>query len=534
MGLALLFGLAGAKVLNANEECHQHKGVTMRTITIESGAIQGISAGEGVVEYRGVPYAAAPVGDLRYLGPQPVKSWSGVRVMDRYGTPTWQEINPLIGVTEMGDDCLNLNIWVPEGDGPFPVMVWIHGGGFTNGTPSQLLYNGAALARSQQVIVVNMSYRLGVWGFGNFSAIAPEMPQETNLGLRDMLAALRWVQTNIEAFYGDPNSVTVFGESAGGFAVASLLAMPSAQGLFHKAIVQSGAGDMVLSQEASQEVAALVFAELESQGSAEDTLLGAAPKAMVKAQRAALKIPVPRGLRTTTPQYGMPFLPVIDDILPELPVAAIARGSAQHIPLLAGTCREEWNLFQYAPPFNGGVSITDMQQLTEDDILRRFKRVLPGHGEEAFAAYQAWVTPHPQRALTDYYTAMESDRIFRVPTERLLTAHAKAGGNTWGFEFTWDENGFGIPLGAFHVMDVPFVFGLTDTPIGKMFTGGSAAAAELAARVGQAWGEFAHTGEVNWPQWQNGTLMQFDQVPSQAVYLSKERLALWQDIIPEP
>src|SRR5699024_9687718 len=290
------------------------------------------------------------------------------------------------------------NMWVPEGEGPFPVMVWIHGGGFTNGTPSQLLYNGAALARSQQVSVVNIRYRWGVWGFGNCKAIAPEMPQESNLGLRDMLAALRWVQTNIDAFYGDPNSVTVFGESAGGFAVASLLAMPSAQGLFHKAIVQSGAGDMALSEAASQQVAELVFNALEGEGSSEDILLRATPKAMVKAQRAALKVPVTRGLRTTTPQYGMPFLPVIDGLLPELPVTAIAKGAAQNIPLLAGTCREEWNLFQYAPPFNGGVSLAEMKQLTEEDILRRFVRVLREHGEQAFAAYKTWVQPHKDRA----------------------------------------------------------------------------------------------------------------------------------------
>lgn len=507
----------------------------MRTITIDSGLIQGIPAGDGVVEYRGVPYAAAPTGEARFLGPQPVAPWQGVKVMDRYGTPTWQEVNPLIGVNSIGEDCLSLNLWVPEGEGPFPVMVWIHGGGFTNGTPSQLLYNGAELARAQGVIVVNISYRLGVWGFGNFKRIAPTMPQESNLGLRDMLAALRWVQTNIHAFYGDPNSVTVFGESAGGFAVASLLAMPSAQGLFHKAIVQSGAGDMVLSQDSSQEVAELVVAGLEGAGSAEERLLKAAPKAIVKAQRAALKVPVARGLRQSTPQYGMPFLPVIDDLLPEMPVVAIAKGTAKHIPLMAGTCREEWNLFQYAPPFNGGVSLEEMRQLTLEDIARRFARVLPEHGEQLFAAYQEWVTPHSGRALTDYYTAMESDRIFRIPTERLLSAHRAAGGNTWGFEFTWGENGFGMPLGAFHVMDVPFVFGITSTPIGKMFTGGSAAAAELAAQTGQIWADFARTGEASWAPWQEqGTVMQFDATLSEQPYMDEARLAAWADIIPRP
>lgn len=505
----------------------------MRIITTSVGAMQGIPAGEDVVEYRGIPYAAAPFGDLRFLGPQPVKPWQGVRTMDKYGTPTWQEVNPLIGVNTIGEDCLNLNIWVPKGEGPFPVMVWIHGGGFTNGTPSQLLYNGEALARSQQVIVVNISYRLGIWGFGNFKALAPEMPQESNLGLRDMLAALRWVQNNIEAFYGDPNSVTVFGESAGGFAVASLLAMPRAQGLFHKAIVQSGAGDMVLSQQESQRVAELVVAELEGDGSAEEKLLKATPKAMVKAQRVALKIPVARGLRATTPQYGMPFLPVIDELLPEIPVVAIAKGAAKHIPMLAGTCREEWNLFQYAPPFNGGIGIDELKKLTLDDIRRRFVRVLPEHGDFVFSAYQKWIEPHPKRSLADYYTAMESDRIFRVPTQHLLTAHAMAGGDTWGFEFVWDKNGFGMPLGAFHVMDVPFVFNITQTPVGKMFTSGSEAAVKLASQVGNIWGEFARTGKAHWVSWpESGKVMQLGEALKEAPYLDDARLALWADIIP--
>lgn len=507
----------------------------MQVIEIETGRLQGIPAGDDVVEYRGVPYAAAPTGENRFRRPQPVVPWAGVKTMDKYGPPVWQEINPLIGVNEIGEDCLTLNIWVPEGEGPFPVMVWLHGGGFTNGTPSQLLYNAEQLARSQQVIVVNVGYRLGAWGFAYFKEIAPELPFDSNLGLRDQVAALQWVQRNIAAFNGDEQCVTIFGESAGGFAVASLLASPEARGLFHRAIVQSGAGDMVLSQAEATRVATIVVDALPGAGSAAEKLLAASPIEIVRAQREVMKIPVARGLRDTTPQYGMPFLPVLDEFLPNIPVEAIANGEAKNIPLLAGTCHDEWNLFQYAPPFNGGVAVSDMQALTPADIERRFKRVLPTHGLKLFTAYQQMVTPHESRALTDWYTAMESDRVFRIPTERLLTAHANTGGNSWGYEFHWSENGFGMPLGAFHVMDVPFVFGITDTPIGKMFTGGSDAARELASVVQDIWGTFAKQGEAFWPSWQPSkqNVVTLGRNVGEGVLFDPERLALWDDVIPK-
>ncbi|HLR17839.1 MAG TPA: carboxylesterase family protein [Alcanivoracaceae bacterium] len=507
----------------------------MQVIDLDTGSIQGIPAGENVIEYRGIPFAAAPIGENRFKRPQPVEPWSGVQTMDSYGLPAWQEINPLIGVTELSEGALTLNVWAPKGDGPFPVMVWLHGGGFTNGTPSQLLYNGEQLARSQQVIVVNVSYRLGAWGFGYFGELAPELPFDSNLGLRDQIAALEWVQRNIAAFGGDKHKVTLFGESAGGFAVASLLAAPQAKGLFHRAVVQSGAADMVLSQQEATRIAEIIVSALPGDGSAAEKLLQATPKEIVRAQREVMKIPVERGMRTTTPQYGMPFLPVIDEFLPEKPIDAIASGAAKNIPLLAGTCHEEWNLFQYVPPFNGGIAMADLQALTEEDIKRRFKRVLPEHGEALFAAYQKIVEPHAKRALTDWYTAMESDRIFRVPTERLLSAQQQAGGQCWGYELLWSENGFGLPLGAFHVMDVPFVFGITDTPIGKMFTGGTVEAKALSDRVQKIWGNFAHHGAAEWDEWHPNqqNVMGLDKKVAETVLFQQERLMLWDEVIPK-
>ncbi len=508
----------------------------MTAVQLDSGRITGLRRDDGVTEYRGIPFAAPPVGALRFRAPQPVPGWDGERACDRTALPAWQEKNPVMGVEAIGDDCLALNVWVPEGDGPFPVMVWLHGGGYVAGSPSQLLYHGARLAASQRVIVVNAAYRLGVWGYGWFRDIAPSLESDSNLGLRDQVAALAWVQRNAGAFGGDPSQVTVFGESAGGFSVATLLATPAADGLFQRAIVQSGAADMVLMPAEAARVTALMCEALPGDGDIAERLLAAEPRAIVRAQRAALKTAVQRGLRDTTPQYGMVFMPVVDgDLLPRSPIEAIAAGCARDRALLAGTCRDEYHLFQYAAPFNGGQTIDALRALDDDAILSRFRRALPQHGERAFEVYREAVTPDPARSHLDWFSSMESDRLFRVPTQRLLDAHHAAGGEAWGYEFTWEVSIFGVPLGACHVVDVPFVFGITDTPVGQLFTGGGEEAATLSQRVQQCWGNFARGGSPGWDAWgEAGEAHHFGREAGSGPLLDPARAALWADIIPTP
>ncbi|MBZ2187771.1 carboxylesterase family protein [Alcanivorax sp. JB21] len=510
----------------------------MTVVETESGKVSGLP-GKGCMAYRGIPFAAPASGALRFRAPQPVPPWQGVRAADRFAVATWQEKNPLMGVEEIGDDCLAVNIWVPEGEGPFPVMVWFHGGGYLAGSPSQLLYNGEQLARTQNVIVVNAAYRLGAWGYGWFADLAPSLEADGNLGLRDQVAALAWVQRNIGAFGGDPAAVTIFGESAGAFSVATLLATPSASALFHRAILQSGAGDMVLSPDEASRVAEMLVAALPGDGNAADKLRQASPKDVVRAQRSAVKTAVQRGLRSSTPQFGMTFLPVVDgDLLPEVPVNAIAAGCARDKILLAGTCRDEWHLFQYAAPFNGGASMQQLRALGDDDIQRRFQRALPAHGEAALAAYQREVTPHAERSKLDWLSAMETDRVFRVPTRRLLDAQVAAGGSAWGFEFTWEVSAFGVPLGACHVSDVPFVFGITDTPVGQLFTGGGEAAAALSQAVQTIWGGFAAGKAPGWADWaSSGQVRLLGRESGMADYPGWQNTALpalWDEIIDSP
>jgi para-nitrobenzyl esterase len=236
IGVASALTLIGAQAVAA----------TPTQVRIDSGSIEG-AVNDGVLSFKGIPFAAPPLGNLRWRPPQPVQTWEGVREAKEYGHDCMQKPFPGDAAplgNEPGEDCLTLNVWRPAGKvKKLPVMVWIYGGGFVNGGSSPAVYSGAQFAK-QNVAFVSFNYRLGRFGFFGFPALTQEFPDELkgNYGYMDQLAALQWVQRNIAAFGGDPNNVTVFGESAGGGSVHMLLTSPLAQGLFHKAIVQSGGG----------------------------------------------------------------------------------------------------------------------------------------------------------------------------------------------------------------------------------------------------------------------------------------------------
>lgn len=505
------------------------------TAEIRQGHYEGLHH-KGVIEYRGIPYAQAPVGERRFKAPLPLPDSCDHFRADQFPLASLQMNNPIMGVNESSQDCLYLNIWRPEGEGPFPVMVWFHGGGYLSGSISQALYNGAALARSQQVVVVNAAYRLGALGFADFSSVAPDLEAVTNAGVRDQVAALRWVSDNIEAFAGDPDAVTVFGESAGGFSVCSLLACPAASDLFHSAIVQSGAADFALCREEAAKVASAMVAALPGEGSARSRLQDCSDRDWIRAQNATVKVLVNRGLRSSTPQFAMNFLPVVDgELLPELPIDAIAKGAARDKRLLAGVCADEYTFFQYGGVLAGQTTMASLREIDEAELLRRFERGLPGQGEAANAYYRETVSPHPQRCELDRLAAMESDRLFRVPTLRLLDAQSGQNADCWGFQFTWPSTPFGLPLGACHVVDIPFVFGVTDTPAGVYFTGGGDEARALSEQVMAVWGRFAHGEDPAWPRWEDARqVQQFGPGEALSQLLDPAGEALWERIIPLP
>jgi para-nitrobenzyl esterase len=318
-------------------------------VAIDTGALEGLDSA-GVMVFRGIPYAAPPVGDLRWRPPQPPKRWTGVRPASQLGHNCVQhrpydDINPFTaGVSE---DCLNLNVWTNSLDAKAPrrpVLVWIHGGGFWAGFGGEERHNGAPLAK-KGAVVVTLNYRLGPFGFLAHPALAAESPNHAagNYGLLDQIAALHWVQRNIAHFGGDPSRVTIFGESAGGFSVGSLLASPLAKGLFQRAILESGTGvgGGVSSRDDAQATALRFADSLGVHGA------GAAAAARLRALN-------PDTVLAASLHLGPPgapaFYPVVDGwVLPHAVDSTLASGAANLVAVIAGTNRDEGDEWMGAP-----------------------------------------------------------------------------------------------------------------------------------------------------------------------------------------
>ena len=467
-------------------------------VSTRSGHVAGLARGE-VELFRGIRYARPLTPDRRVAAPEPVGSWQGVLDASRWAPAAPQEDVPVMGVGATGEDCLALNIWRPlRRQGPLPVMVWIHGGGFATGASHQALYEASALARDNGVIVVSLNYRLGILGFG-YWAEQGVPGAVTNAGLRDQLLALEWVRDHIADFGGDPGNVTLFGESAGGMSIACLLAAPSARGLFHRAIIQSGSADHVV---APAEAARITRRFAEAAGGDAAACLRGDLAGIVRAQRACFATTVNRGRHERpVPQFGMTLMPVFgDDVLPAHPLEAMALGASADLPLLLGTTVDEWTLFYLTPQAMGR---GDARPEPDEARLRHeFERVLPGRGEALLPAYRALLpaaTPG-----SEVFCAYETDRMFRIPTARLAEARFGAPAPTWHYLFDW-PCAWNRRLKACHVMEVPFVFGITDQPTGQFFTGGGEAAAALSAQVRAAWTAFARgaaPAAPGWPAWE--------------------------------
>lgn len=469
--------------------------------TTRLGVIAGTTR-DGVDIFRGIPYAKALSGLGRIRAPEPVTAWEGVLQATQWAPAAPQEDIPLMGVGATGDNCLALNIWRPGATAPdagLPVMVWIHGGGFVTGASNQALYEASTLAKENGVIVVSLNYRLGILGFGDWSAW-PALGGVSNAGLRDQLLALQWVREHIASFGGDPANVTVFGESAGGMSIACLLASPQAKGLFRRAILQSGSPDhVVTASESARMTQRFADAAAEVAGDVAACLQGDLA-GIIKAQRACFSTTVNRGLhREPVTQFGMTLLPVIgDDVLPAHPLQALQAGVAADIPVLLGTTLDEWNLFYLAPQAMGRG-----QARPEPDAERlqhEFERTLPGRGAAMLAQYRALM---PEAAGSEVFCAYETDRMFRIPTLRLAEARFTAAAPTFHYLFEW-PCAWDKRLKSCHVMELPFVFGIIDRPTGQFFTGGGDEARRLSAEVRQAWTAFAR-GETpaasGWPAW---------------------------------
>ena len=458
------------------------------------GRIQG-SSEDGLHVFRGIPYAAPPVGELRFRAPQPHPGWDSVRDATEFGAIPLQEgmdaldaILPSVPQPQ-SEDCLFVNVWTPGIDqAARPVMVWIYGGAFTLGSGSEPMYSGANLSRRGDVVVVTMNYRLGVMGFLDEQALG-----ETNFGMRDMVAALRWVRDNIAAFGGDPNNVTIFGESAGGAAVACLLVSPEARGLVHRAIGMSTAGDHGILFEGTVPTTEQLYAQL-GIDQADPDLLRRLPAADLLTAQAAVEAAAFGDLSEMW-SVRLPFGPAIDGtFLTQPPLASAASASAASgIPLLSGNPDEEMKLIRAMMP---------PETLNEADVMARLVQI-PGGAERVYESYRSARADRDESSTPDeILDAIASDYLEIMPSLRFADAWSRGGAPTYGYTLDWKSPLNDGVLGSCHALDVPFAFG--NHGVAADFAGSGPEADELANTMMDVWARFARTGtpSIDGLEWQ--------------------------------
>jgi para-nitrobenzyl esterase len=482
-----------------------------KIVTVTGGRVRGARRGD-LWTFSGIPYAQAPEGGLRWRPPQPPIPWDGVRPASSFGPIAPQSVSAP-GITNPADpdaselqseDCLSLNIWtpavpdepdaVPSAPGR-PVMVWIHGGGYTGGSGSNFIYRGGELARHGDVVVVTCNYRLGALGFLGHRALGDPDGFIGNWGLHDQVAALGWVRDHIALFGGDAANVTVFGESAGGFSVSALMGAPGAAGLFRRAIVESGGVHVHTVEEAERAADRLVAA----------LGLEACDRATLESVPAADLVAATEVIAKRIPDPGMiplPLLPVVDgSFLPQHPLLAVEQGAATGVDLLIGTNKDELTLFGLGDP--------TLLQLDAASVPFLVEHAVPDmpSGELIETYRQARLDRSEGVEPRDLWWAMGTDDVFRWRSLQLAAAQGAQGARTYVYLFEWESPAFGGILGSCHALEVPFVFGAVRHPAVQLFTGGGPEVETLSSLMQESWLAFAHTGDPShpdlgpWPTW---------------------------------
>ncbi|WP_049566418.1 carboxylesterase/lipase family protein [Streptomyces sp. SBT349] len=469
---------------------------------IATGVVEG-ELMDGIAVFRGIPFAAPPVGANRFTEPRPARSWDGVRTLAEFGS-----VPPQHGRDSKDDDWLNLAVWTPDpGAGRLPVIVWISGGAYLQCSTANPYHDGRILAASG-VVVVSMNYRVGAEGWAHI----PGYPD--NRGLLDQVAALRWVKDNVAAFGGDPDNVTVFGQSSGAGSVAALLVMPRAVGLFDRAIMQSLPGTYFTPELAAQ-VTRCVVAELGPDLDAE-RLVEVGPRRLMAAvtemsERLLPTMGVHWGPVAYTPT---PFSPVVDgEILPVTPWEGLAAGSAAHrVPILLGHVRDEGRLLAtQGGPADDGAADQMIGSLAPTVQAHRYHADFPG-----LAAAELW-----EVALGDW--------LLRMPTLHLAEAARAGGAQVWFSELCW---GYG-PEGAWHTLDALLVFGSADI-FGEVTEAGPKAVQRhhaLSELMRREYVAFAATGDPGWPRFDpsDRATRIYATSPSVAAYPEQKSRAIWRN-----
>ena len=484
------------------------------------GDVRG-SVADGVNTFKGIPYAAPPFGANRLRPPQPVTPWSGVRDAITYGpkspqVPYPQEIDVFIPeLTVPGEDCLNLNIWSADlGSSSQPVMVWIPGGMFEfHATGASPWYDGSRFARDG-IVCVTINYRVGAEGFLYLDG------GNVNRGLLDQVAALEWVRENIAAFGGDPDNVTIFGESAGALSIGTLLSMPRAEGLFHRAIAQSGAAHHVSSAASAKRVALHLAEKLGVDAIREE--IAEIPVDRLLSAQAALRTdllahPDPQRWGREVVTSMLPWQPVVDgDIIPAPPIDRIVAGAGAGIDLIVGTNTDENRMFLVP---GGAIEQVNAQVLAIAVAAYR----LPV--EATLGSYRE---AHPGASAGDLLAVIQTDWYWRIPAIRLADAHAKSASATYMYEFAWRSPKFNGVLGACHALEIPFVFDTLGERTELLW--GMDPPQQLADVMHAGWVAFATDGDCGWPKYDlnRRATMRFDTTSEVVEDPRSAERALWE------
>ena len=488
-------------------------------VETQSGRVGGYRH-DGIATFKGIPYAASTAGQARFLPPQPVAPWTGVRSSRYYGhvcpqpartgwdndmeafLMRWDDGQP-------GEDCLRLNLWTPDPDGKRrPVMVWLHGGGFTAGSGQELpAYDGENLARKGDLVLVSVNHRLGPLGFLDMSAAGPQFAQSANAGMLDLVAALQWVRDNIAAFGGDPGNVTIFGQSGGGSKVTTLMGMPSAAGLFHKAIVQSGSMKLSATPEDTRRSFRAVLNEFDLNEATAQRLQQVSAAELIARSNRALAIASGGGGPGFPPGIAgrrrLGWSPSVEGgVLPEAPFGDSAPAMAAKIPMIIGNTKDEWGL-NYA---------RDQADMTEAQLVANLTPIFGDRTNSVIAAFRAefpGLTP-AQAMGTIVSMPMRNNALDQVAQKQ-----RQGGAAVYSYWFRWETPILGAMPRAFHCSDLPHCFANAERC--GTTTGNTPEAREVSNRMSQAWINFARTGNPSqpglaWPPYEPDTVatMVFD------------------------
>jgi para-nitrobenzyl esterase len=464
------------------------------------GKIRGVD-NNGIKVFKGIPYGASTAGANRFMPPAEAADWSGVRDALAYGHSAPQRDPaappPPPGAITIsgnnlpaeGEDCLVLNVWTPA-VGPAaassrkrPVMFWCHGGGFATGSGSSPDNDGTNLAIRGDVVVVTINHRLNVLGFANLSAFSDDFAASGDAGMLDIVQALKWVRANIFQFGGDPNTVTIFGQSGGGRKVETLLAMPSAKGLFHRAIIESGAAVKVVDRDAAVRDSEQLLAKLGIDRKNVRALQQLPVEKIMAAYFAVVK-----DNPDVDPSLGG-FSPTMDGkILPQHPFYPNASPVSAGVPVMIGNTRTEMTLFSLNDPSAFSQS--------DEDMRKRISGLLGDHAPSMIDLYRKL---NPGASPSDIYFLIASDYRYGIPTIVAAQRRAALGkAPVYLYYFTWETPVQGGRLKSPHTMEIPFAF--DNVKISARMTGGGADAMALANKVSDAWIAFARTGDPNTPK----------------------------------